>query len=302
MGASPSRQRAALALVMLAGMDGRGTAVPSQPREPNFWATAREDFAKRQALKRSSRAWKPGVPSAQGSLAYRGDAQAVVSHGDGNDGSGAWVSTSARLARQLGHSKEMEAASNAWSAPQFGPSMLLSGEALLRHRPPPDPEEQDRLNALRQRQAYSGQTLAPDEFAQKVRELKVGFDNRHVRPGAEDTGAGAMHDRKELFEAILAANLPHARGSCGVRSGAGTRSALGKHGRDLWLAEDARQQAMAEQMWSQTSFPSVVAGSDAEAASEEAKAPRHPDTPAYAAPYSQVTPKGGKGQKSDANA
>ena len=295
MGASTSRLRGtgALALVMLAGWDGRGAAVPSRPRDHNFWATAREDFEQRQALRRGSRAWKPGVPSAEGSLAYRGDAQAVVPRGNGDDGSGTWLSTSARLARQLGHNKETEAASNAWSAPHFGPSMLLSGEAALRHRPAPDPEEQDRLNALRQRQAYTGQTLAPDEFAQKVGELKSTFDKRHFRPGAEDTGAGAIHDRKELFEAILAAHLPHARDSCGARNGVGAHSALGKHGRDLWLAEDARQEAMAEQMWSQTSFPPAVAGSDAEAASEEGKeAPRHRGTPIYAAADSQVLPEG----------
>ena len=225
-------------------------AIPA-PRDHSFWATAREDFERKQWQKRSGKAWKSGVPFSQGSLSHRGgDVHGSLSRWDDDDG----PRDREYLTRKLGHAKGDEDASHSWSAPRFGPSMLLSGEAAIRHRPAPEPEEEDRLNAVRQRQVYLGQSLAPEDFAHNVRKLKEQFDKRHSRPGAPGRDEDTRCDRNELFESMLSERLSGARSSVDgsrKRSFPCSRGAKDKHGPAAWLAEDARQEAMAEQMWSQ---------------------------------------------------
>lgn len=247
-------------------------AIPA-PRDHSFWATARENFGRKQWQKRNGRAWKPGVPFYQGDLTHRGaDVHGALSQWDATDGRGVLVSPSDSLARKLGHSKEDESASNSWSVPRFGPSMLLSGEAALRNRPAPDPEEEDRLNAVRQRQVYLGQSLAPEEFAHNVHKLKAQFDRSHIRPGAEGPDDETVCDRNELFQSMVSWRLSHRPGDTdsGRSSSFSWAGAKAKHGPSGWHAEDVRQEAIAEKMWSQTSAsPHAEGEGDAKAAASE---------------------------------
>ena len=228
---------------------GRAAPAPQKARGRSFWAAAREADA-RKALKRRRSGWQTKVPFGQGSLSYQGASAATLFDRCGAEdddsaetkrrrGAPSPLDFTESFVRSVGHRKEDEGLSYAWSMERFGPAMLLSGEAAMRATPAPGPEEQDELNDARRHKVYTGQTLAPESYAKNLRKLRARFDARDERSGADTFGAiggeEQSHDARELFDVVLSSQT-RAEGGAG-------------YGHARWRTEDARQQALSDGFW-----------------------------------------------------
>lgn len=238
-----------IAFVLWVLVVGRAAPAPQKARGRSFWAAAREADA-RKSLKRRRSSWQTEVPFGQGSLSYQGESAATLLDRCGAEdddsaetkrrrGAPSPLDFTESFVRAVGHRKEDEGHSYAWSMERFGPAMLLSGEAALRAKPAPGPEEQDELNDARRHKVYTGQTLAPESYAKNLRKLRARFDARDERSGADTFGAiggeEQSHDARELFDVVL---LSQTR----AEGGAG-------YGHARWRTEDARQQALSDGFW-----------------------------------------------------